>query len=156
VRTLDLPSGFIPGPDDRAAVARLIGRDPKIGFRVALRRRSSGEPVVIENAPFSPDGSPNPNWFWLVDPAFKLWIDHLEAEGGVKRAESQIDPLLIERSHRIYASGRRSLADACGVGDPGGGVGGTRQGVKCLHAHVAYHLVGGYAPVGAWALRQLR
>lgn len=137
-------------------VARLIGREPRIGFRVALRRERSGAPMVIENLPFSPDGSPNPNWFWLVDPALRRGIDRLEASGGVKRAELLIDPVLIERSHRLYASGRRNLSSACGVADPGGGVGGTRQGVKCLHAHVAYHLVGGYAPVGAWALRQLR
>ena len=28
--------------------------------------------------------------------------------------------------------------------------GGTRTGVKCLHAHYAYHLAGGDDPVGAW------
>jgi exopolyphosphatase/guanosine-5'-triphosphate,3'-diphosphate pyrophosphatase len=34
-------------------------------------------------------------------------------------------------------------------------VGGTRVGVKCLHAHVAHHLAGGDDPVGRWALEQL-
>ena len=33
---------------------------------------------------------------------------------------------------------------------PSGGVGGTRQGVKCLHAHYAWHLAGGDDPVGRW------
>mgnify|MGYP006284588455 CR=1 FL=1 len=28
--------------------------------------------------------------------------------------------------------------------------GGTRVGVKCLHAHYAYHLAGGDDPVGRW------
>ena len=31
-----------------------------------------------------------------------------------------------------------------------GGVGGTRTGVKCLHAHWAWHLAGGDDPVGRW------
>ena len=34
---------------------------------------------------------------------------------------------------------------------PSGGVGGTRHGVKCLHAHVAWWLAGGDDVVGAWA-----
>ena len=33
---------------------------------------------------------------------------------------------------------------------PNGGVGGTRVGVKCLHAHYAWFLAGGDDPVGAW------
>ena len=38
---------------------------------------------------------------------------------------------------------------------PAGGVGGTRRGVKCLHAHYAWHLVGGDDPVGRWVAAQL-
>ena len=38
---------------------------------------------------------------------------------------------------------------------PFGGVGGTRIGVKCLHAHVAYTLAGGDDPVGQWTLDQI-
>ena len=38
---------------------------------------------------------------------------------------------------------------------PPGGVGGTRTGVKCLHAHYAWYLAGGDDPVGAWVARQL-
>ena len=33
---------------------------------------------------------------------------------------------------------------------PSGGVGGTRRGLKCLHAHYAWYLAGGDDPVGAW------
>ena len=39
---------------------------------------------------------------------------------------------------------------------PSGGVGGTRIGVKCLHAHYANHLVGADDPVGAWVEERLR
>ena len=38
---------------------------------------------------------------------------------------------------------------------PSGGVGGTRRGVKCLHAHYAWYLVGGDDPVGRWVAEQL-
>ena len=38
---------------------------------------------------------------------------------------------------------------------PSNGVGGTRQGVKCLHAHYAWFLAGGDDPVGRWVHEQL-
>ncbi len=38
---------------------------------------------------------------------------------------------------------------------PHGGVGGTRAGVKCLHAHYAYFLAGGDDPVGRWVEERL-
>jgi hypothetical protein len=38
---------------------------------------------------------------------------------------------------------------------PSGGVGGTRQGVKCLHAHVAWWLAGGDDAVGDWVAARL-
>ncbi len=36
-----------------------------------------------------------------------------------------------------------------------GGVGGTRVGVKCLHAHLANYLVGDDDPVGELVAREL-
>jgi hypothetical protein len=38
---------------------------------------------------------------------------------------------------------------------PSGGVGGTRVGVKCLHAHYAWYLAGGDDPVGRWVAAHL-
>jgi hypothetical protein len=38
---------------------------------------------------------------------------------------------------------------------PFGGVGGTRVGVKCLHAHYAWFLAGGDDPVGRWVHERL-
>jgi hypothetical protein len=38
---------------------------------------------------------------------------------------------------------------------PYGGVGGTREGLKCLHAHYAHWLAGGDDPVGEWTNTQL-
>jgi hypothetical protein len=34
-------------------------------------------------------------------------------------------------------------------------VGGTRVGVKCLHAHYAWYLAGGDDPVGRWVAAHL-
>jgi exopolyphosphatase/guanosine-5'-triphosphate,3'-diphosphate pyrophosphatase len=52
----------------------------------------------------------------------------------------------LERAHREYAQERaHDLPEALDWG----GVGGTRRGVKCLHAHYANHLAGGLDPVGA-------
>ncbi|MGH9028715.1 MAG: DUF501 domain-containing protein, partial [Acidimicrobiales bacterium] len=36
-----------------------------------------------------------------------------------------------------------------------GGVGGTRRGVKCLHAHLAWWLAGGDDPVGRWVAQRI-
>ena len=58
----------------------------------------------------------------------------------------------LQRRPRAYAEDRaRDLPEA--IED--GGVGGTRRGVKCLHAHYAFHLAGGDDPVGAWVAEQV-
>ena len=55
-----------------------------------------------------------------------------------------------------YAAERDACLPAGHLGPrPSGGVGGTRTGVKCLHAHYAWHLAGGDDPVGRWVARQL-
>jgi exopolyphosphatase/guanosine-5'-triphosphate,3'-diphosphate pyrophosphatase len=55
-------------------------------------------------------------------------------------------------AHRSYAVDRaRDMHEA--IED--GGVGGTRRGVKCLHAHYAFHLAGGVDPVGGWVAEQV-
>ncbi|HEY4610164.1 MAG TPA: DUF501 domain-containing protein, partial [Ilumatobacteraceae bacterium] len=78
------------------------------------------------------------------------------SRGGVRRAEAEIDPLLVVDAHRRYAIERDAQIPPCHDGPrPHGGVGGTRTGVKCLHAHYAWHLAGGDDPVGAWVARQL-
>ena len=83
-------------------------------------------------------------------------VSRLEAAGGVRRAEADIDPALIADAHRRYAVERDAAIPPGHTGPrPSGGVGGTREGVKCLHAHYAWHLAGGDDPVGAWVAGQL-
>jgi hypothetical protein len=140
---------------DRAAVSALLGRVPEGDFHVVVRR-PDGRPVVIANDPLLRDGTPMPTRYWLVDPELRSRVARLEADGGVREAEAAVDPARLEESHHRYATERDRLLPAGWSGPrPTGGVGGTRRGVKCLHAHVAWWLAGGDDPVGAWAAARL-
>lgn len=119
-------------------------------------RTADGEPVVIRNAPLLDDGTPMPTRYWLVGMAEREAVSRLEASGGVRAAEAAVDPALLVAAHQRYAAERDSEVAAAHVGPrPSGGVGGTRQGVKCLHAHYAWFLAGGDDPVGRWVDSQL-
>lgn len=137
-------------PADNAAVAALLGRRPGGEFEVAVRD-GSGRPVVIRNAPLLRDGTPMPTRFWLVDADLRRAVSTLEAAGGVREAEAAVDPDELRRAHARYAAERDATLPPDHRGPrPAGGVGGTRRGVKCLHAHYAWHLAGGDDPVGRW------
>ncbi len=143
------------GGDELEQVTRLLGRPPAAGLRVVLRS-PQGAPAVIENAPFLNDGSPMPTRYWLVDPRLRAAVSALESGGGVRAAEAAVDPVVLARAHARYAAERDALIPAGHVGPrPSGGVGGTRAGVKCLHAHLAWWLVGGDDPVGAWVAERV-
>lgn len=135
---------------DRDAVRRLLGREPQGAFEVVVRR-DDGSPVVLENAPLLESGRPMPTRYWLVDRQMVRAVGHLESIGGVNEAEAAVDAGALEATHATYADERDRLIDPEHDGPrPHGGVGGTRTGVKCLHAHYAHFLVGGDDPVGAW------
>jgi hypothetical protein len=131
-------------------VAALLGREPAGDYEVVVRN-ADGEPVVIRNAPLLHDGTPMPTLYWLVGTAEQRAVSQLESRGGVRQAEAEVDPDALQRTHAAYARERDALIDPGHTGPrPSGGVGGTRKGVKCLHAHYAYYLVQGKDPVGAW------
>jgi uncharacterized protein len=141
--------------DDRARVTELLGREPAGAFVVVVRDES-GDPVVVRNAPFLHDGTPMPTRFYLVGADLVREVSRLEAAGGVKEAEAEIDREELAALHRRYGAERDAEIGADHAGPrPSGGVGGTRVGVKCLHAHLAYLLAGGDDPVGRWTLRRL-
>ena len=141
--------------DDRARVAELLGRKPAGAFEVVVRD-DKGDPVVVRNAPFLDDGTPMPTRFYLVGADLVREVSRLEAAGGVKAAEAAVDADGLVALHQRYAAERDAQVGADHRGPrPSGGVGGTRVGVKCLHAHVAYALAGGDDPVGRWALEHL-
>jgi hypothetical protein len=102
------------------------------------------------------DGTPMPTLFWLVDPDIVRAVARLEADGGVRSAERAIDAADLVATHAEYAAARDAAIPTEHVGPrPSGGVGGTRVGVKCLHAHYAWYLAGGDDPVGAWVAARL-
>jgi uncharacterized protein len=141
--------------DDVAALTDLLGRAPRAAFDVVVRDEH-GAPVVIRNAPLLDDGTPMPTRYWLVDRALAVAVSRIEATGGVRAAERATDPAAVQRAHDAYARERdAAISDAHTGPRPFGGVGGTRRGVKCLHAHYAYYLAGGDDPIGRWVAGEL-
>lgn len=111
---------------------------------------------MIRNDPFLDDGRPMPTRWWLVDADLCQAVSRLEAAGGVRAAARSVDPGALARAHAAYAAQRDAEVPAARHGPrPTGGVGGTRNGVKCLHAHLAWWLAGGDDPVGSWTAEQL-
>ena len=140
---------------DREAVAALLGRRPMGAFTV-VARHADGSPLVIRNAPLLADGTPMPTRYWLVGEPERADVGRLEAAGGVARAEAAVDPGELAAAHDRYAAERDAALPEGHTGPrPFGGVGGTRQGVKCLHAHYAWLVAGGDDPVGRWVRDQL-
>ena len=140
---------------DWAEVAELLGRQPQGGFRVWVRDLD-GSPRVIRNSPLLADGTPMPTRYWLVSVSDCLAVSRLESRGGVRQAEAAVDGAALASAHARYAAERDAALPADHSGPrPTGGVGGTRRGVKCLHAHYAWHLAGGDDPVGEWVAARL-
>ena len=141
--------------EDVLRVRELLGRAPRGRFAVVVRS-AAGDPVVIRNDPLLDDGRPMPTRYWLVGDAETKAVDRLEAAGGVRQAQAAVDPAAVGDAHRRYAAERDAAIDPAWTGPrPSGGVGGTRVGVKCLHAHYAWHLAAGDDPVGAWVAARL-
>ena len=141
--------------DDTATVTALLGRPPRGAFVVVVRD-AAGSPVVLRNAPLLSDGTPMPTRYWLCGAEVREAVSRLEAAGGVRQAEADVDPDELADAHRRHAAERDAALPADHAGPrPSGGVGGTRAGVKCLHAHYAWHLAGGDDPVGRWVAAHL-
>ena len=141
--------------DDRAVVARQLGRQPRAFRRVAVRC-PFGLPAVTEQAPYDVNGEPFPTTYYLTCAYLVAALARLEAAGGVERWSRRAteDPTLAasltsatEEQRRI----RRELAGEDGARDDAAslelGIGGARvpEHLKCLHAHAAFALaVSGY------------
>jgi hypothetical protein len=137
--------------DDRAIVARQLGREPR-AFRCVAVRCPHGLPAVTEQSPYDSAGEPFPTTYYLTCPHLVAAVSRLEAAGGVERwsAAARDDPVLDAsraRADEEQAALRRELAgDGASARDRGAslrlGVGGAaRKGsLKCLHAHAAFAL----------------
>lgn len=110
---------------------------------------------MIENEPFLEDGTPMPTLYWLLDPELSRAVGRLESAGGVDEAEAELGDDLLAEAHADHERIRSArIPEGSSGPKPSGGVGGTRRGVKCLHAHLAVELAIG-DPVGAWVRRHL-
>ena len=141
---------------DLIEVRAQLGREPTTAF-VVVARCTGGHPLVIRNAPLDANGDPFPTTFWLTCSAAVKAVARIEASGAIgdvnERLGAEADLReALEAAHEAYAVER--ARDLPGARD-WGGVAGTRTGVKCLHAHYAYHLFGGVDPVGAWVAERV-
>ena len=140
---------------DHSRVCELIGREPRGDYLIVVRN-TAGDPVVLRNAPLLHDGTPMPTLYWLIGPHEVREVSRIEADGGVNEVEAFIGLERIADIHRRYAAERDADIPSDHAGPaPFGGVGGTRTGVKCLHAHFAWWLAGGDDAIGEWTARQL-
>ena len=146
---------------DRVDVERQIGREPTTTFTVVVRCAPSGtsdlHPLVIRNHPLDAEGNPFPTLYWLTCPEAVKAVSRVESGGAIGEMNERVDgddefDAELRAAHEEYAKERASGVPQA---EGWGGVGGTRQGVKCLHAHYANHLAGGDDPVGAWVARQV-
>jgi exopolyphosphatase/guanosine-5'-triphosphate,3'-diphosphate pyrophosphatase len=140
---------------DLVAVREQLGREPTTPFQV-VARCTGGHPLVIRNAPIAADGSPFPTTHWLTCPTAVKAVSRLESEGAIGRMNGRYEAderfrAAVDAAHAEAAEDRASeLPEA----KEWGGVGGTRRGVKCLHAHYANHIAGGDDVVGRWIAEQ--
>ncbi|MCB0977286.1 MAG: DUF501 domain-containing protein [Acidimicrobiales bacterium] len=145
-----------PTEADRVAVAELLGRNPTGRYTVVVRHVADGSPVVIRNHPLLDDGRPMPTLYWLLGEPERTMVSRLESRGGVHRVEDEIGLEVIAAAHDAYAAERdAALPEGWDGPRPTAGVGGTRIGVKCLHAHYGWWLAGGDDPVGEWVAERL-
>jgi exopolyphosphatase/guanosine-5'-triphosphate,3'-diphosphate pyrophosphatase len=141
---------------DLPVVRAQLGREPTTPFTV-VARCPDGHPLVTRNHPVDAAGRPFPTLFWLTCSEARSAVSRLESGGAIGRLNERVDAdgtfaARLIAAHEGYAVERaRFVPEARSWG----GVGGTRTGVKCLHAHYAYHLAGGDDPVGSWVAEQV-
>lgn len=152
-----------PVPSEGAQRSQLtaqLGRAPRSPWRVAVSC-SFDYPVVVTSPSMLDDGTRFPTWAWLSCPHLVASVGALESSGGAamwaRRAES--DPDLAAALHRLDQEVREARRCESGGEDACAGVGAVGQrdplGIKCLHAHVAYELVGLDDPIGAVVLGEV-
>jgi len=166
-----------PEPGDLTVFEKQLGRPPRGEVFVACRCPRGRLAVLLTVPALAADGR-TPPLLWLTCPHAAIEASRLESGGFIKgfarRLES--DPgarevFLVdeERFARMLAllslsAGGRELAERVGLR---GVAGGARGGVKCLHAHIAYHLAtartagpglpgpGGRGLVGRWCIDEI-
>lgn len=141
---------------DLALVRDQLGREPTIPF-VVVARCTGGHPLVIRDAPLDADGAPFPTTYWLTCPDAVRHASRLESDGAIARLNEryEADPVFRAQVDAAHQEAAEDRARDLPVAGTWGGVGGTRRGVKCLHAHYANHISGGDDVVGRWVAERI-
>lgn len=163
---LPAPAHPLATSADREWLRQVLGREPQASLRI-VHRCGCGHPQVIQTYPLlgeGPEREPFPTLFWLTCRELLRRVGELERSGAIRRLEARLAHpaarAALEEDHRRYARERwqsLSPADRRFARSRGflrvlrdSGVGGSlRDGLKCLHGHVAHHLARG-STVGRW------
>jgi hypothetical protein len=151
--------------DDRAIVARQLGRSPRAYRRVVVRC-PYGLPAVTEQGPYDPNGEPFPTTYYLTCPHLVAAVARLEAAGAVdrwSRAATEREDLAasLEKATEEQRRVRLELAGDRRGRDDGAslelGIAGSRtpNHLKCLHAHAAFTLARPGYVLGEEILREI-
>jgi len=152
----------VVSPDDEAAVAAQLGREPRAIHAVG-HRCPCGQPDVVTTEPRLPNGTPFPTTYYLTCPRAASLIGTLEGSGLMKQMEARLGE--DEQLAAAYAAAHRAyLADRAALGEvpeiEGISAGGMPDRVKCLHVLAGHSLAAGQgvnplgdevlAALGAW------
>jgi hypothetical protein len=132
-------------PDDQAAVADQLGREPRAIHAVG-HRCPCGLPDVVTTEPRLPDGTPFPTTYYLTCPRAASLIGTLEGSGLMKQMEARLvdDEALAQAyaaAHDAYLTARAVLGAVPEI--EGISAGGMPNRVKCLHVLAAHSLAAG-------------
>ena len=130
---------------DRRRVEELLGREPGGAYEIVVRNEL-GDPAFC-NAPLLESST---HAHLLLAGRHHERRIVVSRATGVRRSEAEIPAEEIEAPRALPTRTRRRNAAGSRRLRPSAGVGGTRRGVKCLHAHYAWYLAGGDDPVGRW------
>lgn len=151
-----------PGAELSRLIARQLGREPAIAFRVE-RECPFGWPAVLMNEPYTLSGKPNPNIYYLSCPYLRRELARLEDAGFIGRLENKIsrDSRLAEDLHKAQEAHREEWLSLAGRtksirgGPPRIAAAKDDLRLKCLHAHFAWHLVHGDYLAGKLIVEEL-
>ncbi|MCS7234298.1 MAG: DUF501 domain-containing protein [Synergistetes bacterium] len=143
------------------------------GFLNVAKRCSWGYPQVILCYPLK-KGKPFPTLYWLTCPYLNKRVGDLESKGMISDLLNKIETNAdlrkkLKEANKAYAEKRAALLSEkirnflklkfhsyLEVIEERG-IGGVTEpeGVKCLHAHLAYYLADGKTPIGEEVLKIL-
>ncbi|MDD5448870.1 MAG: DUF501 domain-containing protein [Actinomycetota bacterium] len=162
----DIPRLSMPAEEDLCIIERQLGRKPE-GQVFIARRCSHGKPAVILTViSASSWRGPLPPFLWLACLHLTREASRLESKGAMRELQKKVDldekisSRLAFEEASLYELKKRilRLLGVEGFDSPHrceGIAGGRRGAVKCLHAHLAFHLAFGEGVIGEECLQMM-